>query len=305
MDKLSSIGLFVKIAEMDSFKAAAIRMGISCSVATRSIAKLEAHLGVKLFERTTRQIELTHAGILYLDRCKRLIETIDSIESELVDADRGFEGIIEISLAKNHTGKIITPFITNFVKNYAHVQLKLSDFEEHTKSDDLTFDLAIATSYKNSKSKGVQFLGSVTPVLVASPEYLAKHRNLVKIDDLNEHRCLYLSSAPTRPSWFFAGSAGIIEYSFRPHLIAHDCDFLLSASLSGLGIACIPKEVANIYLESRQLVPVLPGYVLQPLSIFAHVSTNKPPKKITKKLIEFLFEQFEIEKITNKTLKIA
>ena len=114
MDKLSSISLFVKIAEMDSFKAAAIRMGISCSVATRSIAKLEAHLGVKLFERTTRQIELTHAGILYLDRCKRLIETIDSIESELVDADRGFEGIIEISLAKNHTGKIMLMYNSSY-----------------------------------------------------------------------------------------------------------------------------------------------------------------------------------------------
>jgi DNA-binding transcriptional LysR family regulator len=153
MDKLSSIGLFVKIAEMDSFKAAAIRMGISCSVATRSIAKLESNLGVKLFERTTRHIELTHAGTLYLDRCKNLIDTIDSIESEVLDAEHDFEGIIEISLAKNYTGKIITPFITNFVKTYAHVQLKLSDFEEHTKSDDLTFDLAIATSYKNSKSK--------------------------------------------------------------------------------------------------------------------------------------------------------
>jgi DNA-binding transcriptional LysR family regulator len=305
MDKLSSIGLFVKIAEMDSFKEAAIRMGISCSVATRSIAKLETNLGVKLFDRTTRHIELTHAGTLYLDRCKNLIDTIDSIESEVLDAEHDFEGIIELSLAKNYTGKIITPFITNFVKNYAHVQLKLSDFEEYTKSDDLTFDLAISTSYKYIKTKGAQFLGSVKPILVASPEYLAKHRNFIKLDDLNEHRCLYLSSAPIRPSWFFAGSAGIIEYSFRPHLIAHDCDFLLSATLSGVGIACVPSEVANIYLEARQLVPVLPGYALQPLSVFAHVSTNKPTKKITKKLIEFLFDQFETEKITNKSLKPA
>lgn len=305
MDKLSSIGLFVKIAEMDSFKEAAIRMGISCSVATRSIAKLENHLGVKLFERTTRHIELTHAGTLYFDRCKNLMDTIDSIESEVLDAEHDFEGIIEIRLAKNYTGKIITPFITNFVKNYAHLQLKLSDFEEHTKSGDLTFDLAIATSYKNTKSKGVHFLGSVKPVLVATPEYLDKHSNLVKIDDLNDHRCLYLSSAPIRPSWFFTGSAGIIEYSFRPHLIAHDCDFLLSATLSGVGIACIPQEIANIYLESRQLVLAFPGYALQPLSVFAHVSTNKPTKKITKKLIEFLFDQFEIKKITNKSLEIA
>jgi hypothetical protein len=58
-------------------------------------------------------------------------------------------------------------------------------------------------------------------------------------------------------------------------------------------------------LESRQLVPVLPGYALQPISVFAHVSTNKPTKKITKKLIEFLFDQFEIGKIPNKSLKIA
>jgi DNA-binding transcriptional LysR family regulator len=134
---------------------------------------------------------------------------------------------------------------------------------------------------------------------------LAKHKNLIKLDDLNEHRCLYLSTAPTRPSWFFAGSAGVIEYSFRPHLIAQDCDFLLSATLSGVGIACVPKEVANIYLESRQLVPVLPGYALQSLSVFAHVSTNKPTKKITKKLIEYLLEQFEVDKTVKMALQPA
>jgi DNA-binding transcriptional LysR family regulator len=305
MDKLSSIGLFVKIAEIDSFKGAAIQMGISCTAATRSIAKLEAHLGVKLFERTTRHIELTHAGTLYLDHCKNLINTIDSIELEILGAQHEFEGMIEIGLSKNYTGKIITSFVTDFVKNYSHVQIKLSDFEEHKKLDDVNFDLAISTSYKNIKSKGVQLLGSVKPVLVASPEYLAKHKNLIKLDDLNEHRCLYFSTAPTRPSWFFAGSAGVIEHSFRPHLIAQDCDFLLSATLSGVGIACVPKKVANIYLESRQLVPVLPGCALQPLSVIAQVSQNKPTKKITKKLIEFLFDQFEIEKITNKSLKLA
>jgi DNA-binding transcriptional LysR family regulator len=80
---------------------------------------------------------------------------------------------------------------------------------------------------------------------------------------------------------------------------------LLSATLSGVGIACIPKEVVNIYLESRQLVPVLPRYTLQSLSVFAHVSTNKPTKKITKKLIDYLLEQFEVDKIVEMALQPA
>ncbi len=100
MDKLSSMGVFVKVAEANSFKNAANQMGISYSVATRSIANLEKHLGVKLLERTTQSVALTSAGSIYLDQCKNLLGMMDSLESDIAQVDSQIEGVIKLGLLK-------------------------------------------------------------------------------------------------------------------------------------------------------------------------------------------------------------
>ena len=292
MDKLSSMGVFVKVAEANSFKNAANQMGISYSVATRSIANLEKHLGVKLLERTTQSVALTSAGSIYLDQCKNLLGLMDSIESDIAQVDSQIEGVIKLGLLKYYSSKIIAPVLTGFVKDHPRVRLDVSDFDAYSKTIGLESDLVIITSDDNRKIRGAQLLGNLPMTLVASPDYITARGQPKQLEDLNTHDCLNLSSHLNRAAWYFIENNTLTEFSINPHLTSFDCDILLEAVLGGLGIACIPKNLAQTHLDAARLVPVLPHLALNPLSIYMLHSSLKPLTHKTQTLINYLVQQF-------------
>ena len=292
MDKLSSMGVFVKVAEANSFKNAANQMGISYSVATRSIARLEKHLGVKLLERTTQSVALTGVGSIYLDRCRNLLGLMDSIESDIVQVDSHIEGVIKLGLLKYYSSKIMAPLLTGFVKDHPRIRLDISDFDTYSKTIGIESDLVILTSDENKRIRGAQLLTNLPMALVASPDYIAMRGQPKQLEELSAHACLNLSSHLNRPAWYFIENNTLTEFVINPYLTSHDYNILLEAVLGGLGIACIPQNLAQPHLASERLVPVLPQLALNPLSIYMLHSSHKPVTNKTKTLINYLAQQF-------------
>ena len=292
MDKLSSMGVFVKVAEANSFKNAATQMGISYSVATRSIANLEKHLGVKLLERTTQSVALTSAGSIYLDRCRNLLGLMDSIESDIAQVDSHLEGVIKLGLLRYYSSKIIAPVLTGFVKNHPRIRLEISDFDTYSKIIGIESDLVILTSDDNRRIRGAQLLGTLPMTLVAAPDYFATRGQPKQLEELNTHPCLNLSSHLNRPAWYFIENNTLTEFAINPYLTSHDCDILLAAVLGGLGIACMPQNLAQHHLDNQRLVPVLPHLELNPLSVYMLHSSHKPVTQKTQTLIDYLSRQF-------------
>jgi len=292
MDKLSSMGVFVKVAEANSFKNAANQMGISYSVVTRSIANLEKHLGVKLLERTTQSVALTNAGSIYLDKCRNLLGLMDSIESDITQVELEIEGVIKIGLLKYYSSKVIAPLLTGFVKNYTRIRLEVVDFDSYSKTIGIESDLVVLTSDDNRRIRGAQLLGNLPMTLVASPDYITKRGQPKELEELTTHACLNLSSHLNRPAWYFLENNHLTEYAINPYLTSHDCDILLEAVLGGLGIACIPQNLAQPYLDSSRLVQVLTEFKLNPLSIYMLHSAHKSVNKKTQTLIDYLKLKF-------------
>jgi DNA-binding transcriptional LysR family regulator len=292
MDKLSSMGVFVKVAEANSFKNAANQMGISYSVVTRSIANLEKHLGVKLLERTTQSVALTNAGSIYLDKCRNLLGLMDSIESDIAQVELEIEGVIKIGLLKYYSSKVIAPLLTGFVKNHTRIRLEIVDFDSYSKTIGIESDLVVLTSDDNRRIRGAQLLGNLPMTLVASPDYVTKRGQPKELEELTTHACLNLSSHLNRPAWFFLENNHLTEYAINPYLTSHDCDILLEAVLGGLGIACIPQNLAQPYLDSSRLVQVLTEFKLNPLSIYMLHSAHKSVNKKTQTLIDYLKLKF-------------
>jgi DNA-binding transcriptional LysR family regulator len=292
MDKLSSMGVFVKVAEANSFKNAANQMGISYSVVTRSIANLEKHLGVKLLERTTQSVALTNAGSIYLDKCRNLLGLMDSIESDIAQVELEIEGVIKIGLLKYYSSKVIAPLLTGFVKNYTRIRLEIVDFDSYSKTIGIKSDLVVLTSDDNRRIRGAQLLGNLPMTLVASPDYVTKRGQPKELEELTTHACLNLSSHLNRPAWYFLENNHLTEYAINPYLTSHDCDILLEAVLGGLGIACIPQNLAQPYLDSSRLVQVLTEFKLNPLSIYMLHSAHKSVNKKTQTLIDYLKLKF-------------
>jgi DNA-binding transcriptional LysR family regulator len=292
MDKLSSMGVFVKVAEANSFKNAANQMGISYSVVTRSIANLEKHLGVKLLERTTQSVALTNAGSIYLDKCRNLLGLMDSIESDIAQVELEIEGVIKIGLLKYYSSKVIAPLLTGFVKNHTRIRLEIVDFDSYSKTIGIESDLVVLTSDDNRRIRGAQLLGNLPMTLVASPDYVTKRGQPKELEELTTHACLNLSSHLNRPAWYFLENNHLTEYAINPYLTSHDCDILLEAVLGGLGIACIPQNLAQPYLDSSRLVQVLTEFKLNPLSIYMLHSAHKSVNKKTQTLIDYLKLKF-------------
>ena len=292
MDKLSSMGVFVKVAEANSFKNAANQMGISYSVVTRSIANLEKHLGVKLLERTTQSVALTNAGSIYLDKCRNLLGLMDSIESDIAQVELEIEGVIKIGLLKYYSSKVIAPLLTDFVKNHTRIRLEIVDFDSYSKTIGIESDLVVLTSDDNRRIRGAQLLGNLPMTLVASPDYVTKRGQPKELEELTTHACLNLSSHLNRPAWYFLENNHLTEYAINPYLTSHDCDILLEAVLGGLGIACIPQNLAQPYLDSSRLVQVLTEFKLNPLSIYMLHSAHKSANKKTQTLIDHLKLKF-------------
>jgi DNA-binding transcriptional LysR family regulator len=292
MDKLSSMGVFVKVAEANSFKNAANQMGISYSVVTRSIANLEKHLGVKLLERTTQSVALTNAGSIYLDKCRNLLGLMDSIESDIAQVELEIEGVIKIGLLKYYSSKVIAPLLTGFVKNHTRIRLEIVDFDSYSKTIGIESDLVVLTSDDNRRIRGAQLLGNLPMTLVASPDYVTKRGQPKELEELTTHACLNLSSHLNRPAWYFLENNHLTEYAINPYLTSHDCDILLEAVLGGLGIACIPQNLAQPYLDSSRLVQLLTEFKLNPLSIYMLHSAHKSVNKKTQTLIDYLKLKF-------------
>ena len=292
MDKLSSMGVFVKVAEANSFKNAANQMGISYSVVTRSIANLEKHLGVKLLERTTQSVALTNAGSIYLDKCRNLLGLMDSIESDIAQVELEIEGVIKIGLLKYYSSKVIAPLLTGFVKNHTRIRLEIVDFDSYSKTIGIESDLVVLTSDDNRRIRGAQLLGNLPMTLVASPDYVTKRGQPKELEELTTHACLNLSSHLNRPAWYFLENNHLTEYAINSYLTSHDCDILLEAVLGGLGIACIPQNLAQPYLDSSRLVQVLTEFKLNPLSIYMLHSAHKSVNKKTQTLIDYLKLKF-------------
>ena len=292
MDKLSSMGVFVKVAEANSFKNAANQLGISYSVVTRSIANLEKHLGVKLLERTTQSVALTNAGSIYLDKCRNLLGLMDSIESDIAQVELEIEGVIKIGLLKYYSSKVIAPLLTGFVKNHTRIRLEIVDFDSYSKTIGIESDLVVLTSDDNRRIRGAQLLGNLPMTLVASPDYITKRGQPKELEELTTHACLNLSSHLNRPAWYFLENNHLTEYAINPYLTSHDCDILLEAVLGGLGIACIPQNLAQPYLDSSRLVQVLTEFKLNPLSIYMLHSAHKSVNKKTQTLIDYLKLKF-------------
>ena len=286
------MGVFVKVAEANSFKNAANQMGISYSVVTRSIANLEKHLGVKLLERTTQSVALTNAGSIYLDKCRNLLGLMDSIESDIAQVELEIEGVIKIGLLKYYSSKVIAPLLTGFVKNHTRIRLEIVDFDSYSKTIGIESDLVVLTSDDNRRIRGAQLLGNLPMTLVASPDYVTKRGQPKELEELTTHACLNLSSHLNRPAWYFLENNHLTEYAINPYLTSHDCDILLEAVLGGLGIACIPQNLAQPYLDSSRLVQVLTEFKLNPLSIYMLHSAHKSVNKKTQTLIDYLKLKF-------------
>jgi len=283
---------FTKAVGAGSLSGAARELGISTAVVSRKIAALEAHLGVRLLNRTTRRIALTDEGARYHEACVRILAEIEEANAEAAARRIEPQGILKVALPASFGHKHIAPLIPIFAARYPAVQLALSLSDRAINVIDEGFDLAIRIAELQDSSLAARKLAPNRRVVCASPGYLRKHGRPGSPADLARHNCL--TTTEFHMAWDYKdpeGNPGSVRVSGR-----YACDnweVLRDWAIAGLGVALKSTWDVRRDLESGSLVPLLPGYTFgSDVAIYAVYPHRRYLPAKTRVFIDFLAESF-------------
>jgi DNA-binding transcriptional LysR family regulator len=264
MTDLNSLVIFAKVVDANSFSEAARRLKMPVSTVSRRIAELEDQLGVRLLERSTRNLRLTDVGSEVLEQARRSAEISDALENAVSNRLSNISGLLRLSAPPSISDTMLEPLVRAFQASYpdVRVQIFVTDrYIDHiAEGIDLVF--RIGAGAERDSSLVAKKIMSYRHRLLASPAYLEKSKPPENPQDLLEHRLLAFSFFKAENSWTFHHVNGMDEetLSFLPHLSMNDFTGLASALVTGGGIGDLPPVVQPNLLRDGRLVEVMPNW---------------------------------------------
>jgi DNA-binding transcriptional LysR family regulator len=289
VDTLTGIRVFIGVVETGSFTAASERMGLSRAAASKHVSQLEARLGGRLLNRTTRHVSTTESGRVYFNRCKEILNNLEEAEGMVSGLTAQPRGTLRITAPTYFASRYLLPLINDFMRTHSELKVELMCAERLVDLVDEGYDLAIRVTNPTDSDLIARRLSSCRHVLVASPEYLARKPIPKTPDDLDGHASLLYAYLPGS-LWTFAKDGKDYSVPVSPVVRSNNPDVLLAAAESGMGLALLPTFLVSDSLRSGALRLVLPEYRSIDLSIYAvYASRHHLPAKI-KAFVEYLRE---------------
>jgi len=275
MDRLDAMHLFVRVAELGSFAAVAQQLGLARSVVTRQIAALEAHLGVKLMARSTRRLSLTSAGTAYLEKCRVILNLVETAETDVAEERVNPRGNIRISLPLSFGLKRLAPLLLEFSRRYPEVGLDMDYSDRRVNLIEEGIDLSIRITRRLEGSDIARRIGTARMLAVASPDYLARHGRPQHPAELAHHECLGYTVGGTGQNWQFMVDGQLTSFPVRSRIHANNGDVLTEAAAQGLGITLQPDFIIDGFLVAGRIEAVLAEFPVPELGIYAMLPSNR------------------------------
>lgn len=292
MDRLQSMHLFVRVAELGSFSAVAQQMGLARSAVTRQIAALEQHLGIKLMVRSTRRLMLTSAGAAYLEKCRVILNLVEAAETGVAEERQTPRGMIRISLPLTYGLMRVAPILLDFARRYPEVQLDMDYTDRRVNLIEEAIDLSVRITSRLGATEIARRIGSSQLQAVASPAYLAEHGMPRHPSELIHHECLsYTTTAESKQTWSFDVDGVLTAYPIRARIHSNNGEALNDAVERGLGIALQPDFIIERSLQSGKVVTILTEFPLPELGIYAMLPSNRQVPYRVRVLMDFLADQ--------------
>jgi len=293
MDRFENLQTFVKVVDFGSISAAAERLGIAKSAVSRRITELEHRLGVQLFRRTTRQLNLTDSGKSFYDRAVRILSDLEEAELAISQQHGELAGLIKIAAPLSFGLAHLAPAITEFMNTHPKVQIDLDLNDRQVDILQEGFDLAIRISRLADSSFIARRLATVRHMVCASPDYLTRHGEPQTTDDLAEHQCLCYSNVSDADVWHFRdanNNPGRIKVTAT--VWANNGDFLRDAAIAGLGIILEPTFIVCDAVNEGLLKPLLTNYEWPALDAYAVYPQTRHLSQRVRAFVEFLVQRF-------------
>lgn len=296
MENLTRIECFVRSAEAGSFSEAARRLGLTAAAVGKNVAKLEAGLGVRLFQRSTRSLKLTEAGERFLDDVRDGLATIRTAVANLASADGQPAGTLKVSMGASFGQRYMVPLLGEFLRRYPAIA---PDWHFENRQVDLIaegFDAAVGGGIELPPGVIARPLAPARRVLVAARDYLDAHPRIAKPADLAAHAGILIRSPRTgrlsaEPLRNKANRRVAVE--LQPRIAMSDPDAACIAATAGLGVALVAMPQALPYLQSGALQRVLPDWYVDAGTISVYFAAHKLLPAKTRAFVDFVVEQAE------------
>ncbi len=257
---IALLRLFDDVAKAGSLAATARERGIDPSIVSRHIGVLESAIGFRLFDRTTRRLQLTEAGQIYLDRSRVLVDELLIAQQEAADMVAQPKGILRVTASNAFGERWLMPRLQTFCEANPNINLdlKLTDSTIDIASEGI--DVAIRLIAKPEGSLVTTKLMDTQYRVVASPEYVARAPKITKPEHISEHLCLLLPLPGYRSLWRFRQKEDISEVSVHGRIVASSPQALHRAALDGLGPTLLANWMVDKDIQQKNLIEILPEW---------------------------------------------
>lgn len=288
MNKLEAMNAFVKVVSSGSYAEAGRIMGLGRSAVSKAVMELEQLLGARLLDRTTRRVNPTEAGLAYYERCVDILARVEETEMQVSRLHDEPKGILKINAPTSFGTMYLGPLIAEFLCLYPELKIEMTLNDRFIDPIDEGVDVTIRIAALTDSSLIARKLARVPRMLVASPNYIAKHKEPLCIDDLSNHRCLNYGHTTTLQRWQFYNGNEIINVPINSVLCSNNGEVLKDAALAGLGIAKLPSFIVGPDIASGRLRTVLDNIPPTELGIHALYAPNKYLAAKSRALIDYL-----------------
>ena len=289
MALLENMRVFVRVVEAGSLSAAGRSLRMSPAVVSHRMRQLEEQLGVRLLNRTTRQLQPTEAGLVYYQGCLEALDAVERAQSAIAAESGVLSGSVRVTAPLGFGRRVLAPLVPAFRAAYplVDIRLRLSDHLLDLLRE--AVDVAVRMSVLRDSSLVVRKIADIPRVLCAAPAYLSRRGRPRAPEELLEHDCLLLRFPGTQQyQWTLQGQGGPVRLPVTGPLDADDGDVLTGWALDGQGIVLKPVWEVAAHLRSGALEPVLPAFPPEPVTLAVlHPHRQLVPAKV-QALADFL-----------------
>ena len=295
MDRLRAFEVFASVVSRGSFTRAADALDTSPANVTRYINELEAHLGTRLLNRSSRKLSLTESGEALYERSKSILEEVAEAEALASSATLQPRGRLRINAPVSFGIRHLAPLWPRFMQSYPEVELDIALSDRVVDIVEEGYDLAIRISRAGPASHAARKLATSRNIVCAAPAYLEQHGWPEVPADLVAHRCIGYTYAATADEWRF------VDDDSRPHAVKVNCvmhanngDTAREAAIAGQGVIWQPAFLIGQDLREGRLVPLLPGYRMPDIDVLAVYPSRRHLSAKVRVMVDFLVEAFRL-----------
>lgn len=303
METMTGMQCFVRSAEAGSFSEAARRLGMTSAAVGKNVARLEAGLGVRLFQRSTRSLTLTEAGESFLHEVKDSLLTIHAAVENLASAGGQPAGMLKVSMGTGFGRAYMVPLLAPFLAQYPGIS---PDWHFDNRQVDLIaqgFDAALGGGFELPPGVVARVLAPAHRVLVAAPDYFQDRKAPQSPEDLDAFDGIFIRSPQTGRvrSWPLRNRANRqAPVTLRTRMTMSDPEAACESAQMGLGIALVSVPNALPFLRAKSLVRVLPDWYVDGGSLSLYFAAQKLLPAKTRVFVDYVVEHFRQERLADQ-----